>query len=71
MSGADIDFDDATLQELSETDIADIVDSIDPDVSTSGEKGACCASYTWFTVSVRACVCACTRVCVCVFCVIV
>ena len=43
MSGADIDFDDATLQELSETDIADIVDSIDPDVSTSGEKGACCA----------------------------
>ena len=33
MSGADPEIDDATLQQLSEADIANLVELIDPDVS--------------------------------------
>ena len=38
MSDTGLDIDDATLQELSEKDIDDIVESIDPDVSPAGGR---------------------------------
>ena len=76
MSGTDLDIDDAALAGLSEKDIADIVESIDPDVSALAAErrgGVCCVSNSrvWCVcvcvcvrvrVRVRVCVCVCVRV---------
>lgn len=57
MSETGLDIDDATLQGLSEKDIDDIVESIDPDVSPCRGKGSNAVRlvFTQFTVW---CVCA-------------